>query len=152
MKSFCYPSLTVHFLLPGGSVSMKNRPFFLLSSCSSYFKGLKKLAKTCHLNLFVLLAIFGFPNLLQALPGPCLTTATGDPNLNCTAHDVMVTHFNVLSGPSFCVIGTTINVQIQAVTESTGNNRYDVGYWISTVAGENALNGTACYDDYLPPP
>ncbi len=71
-------------------------------------------------------------------------------NPNCVADDVKIAQLNIISAPVSCVAGTTIQVQLQAHTVATANQRYDVGYFIA-LNGNDARTGD-CYHDYLPPP
>jgi cysteine-rich repeat protein len=69
--------------------------------------------------------------------------------LNCTANDVEVARYNVLSGPSSCVAGNDISVTLQAELQATSAERYDIGLFVARDGGD-ALSGT-CFEDFLPP-
>ena len=56
----------------------------------------------------------------------------------------------MISGPVSCVAGASIQVQLQAHTVATANQRYDVGYFIA-LNGNDARTGD-CYHDYLSAP
>jgi hypothetical protein len=73
----------------------------------------------------------------------------GDPP--CTANDVRFAALDVLSGPTGCMLGETINVTVLVTLES-GPERFDIGIWINE-SGGSALSdpdGT-CYRDFLDP-
>lgn len=103
------------------------------------------------IHILVLILTLGSGIQLRAA-GTCLN----DPNNSrfnnpvCTAGDVRIAQINLVSGPASCVAGTTIQVQLQATTVATSNQRYDVGYFIA-LNGNSAKTGD-CYHDYLPPP
>src|SRR5579871_3594276 len=82
--------------------------------------------------------------------GNCLNDLAQFNNPTCSSSDVETAAFNVIAGPTSCVAGTTIEVELQAETVSTASERYNVGYFIALDGGD-AKTGT-CYDDYLPPP
>ena len=102
---------------------------------------------SCLFNFFILLTIVNFSKQTRA--ANCLDDLSPQVNV-CTAGDVKIAKFNVILGPTTCVLNSTIIVQLQAETVSTSQNRFDVGYWIA-LDGGNARTGL-CFDDYLPPP
>ena len=57
-------------------------------------------------------------------------------NANCTANDVSTAVINLISGPTVCVDGTQIFLQLQAQTIAGANLRYDIGYFIATDGGD----------------
>ncbi|UCD40888.1 MAG: hypothetical protein JSV69_09845 [Chloroflexota bacterium] len=70
-------------------------------------------------------------------------------SLNCTANDVRLAQFNLLSGPSSCIKGEDITVTLLGEFVSTSDQRWDIGMFIATDGGDpNSLGGT-CYNDYL---
>ncbi|TFH41409.1 MAG: hypothetical protein E4G94_07990, partial [ANME-2 cluster archaeon] len=79
----------------------------------------------------------------------CIDDVTGVNNV-CTANDVGLGTFYRVGGPTDCLSGETIQVQLQAEMISTAADRYDIGLFIAEDGG-NARTGT-CYKDYLPPP
>ncbi len=85
--------------------------------------------------------------------GQCVDEASGRRN-NCTANDVSLTRYEVLSGPSSCVPGSTVDVTLMAVLDSTtAQQRYDIGLFVG-LGGENAKTATganSCYRDFLSP-
>lgn len=100
-------------------------------------------------------SVFVFAEPVCGIPpgqtaGNCLNDLAGFNNPTCTAGDVKINKFNVISGPATCVSGTIINVELQAETIANANERYNIGYFIA-LDGGNAKTGL-CYDDYLPPP
>jgi len=92
--------------------------------------------------------------LLLTAPGALAQTCMEDlsefDNLVCTANDVRVARYNVISGPPSCVAGENITVVLQAELVATANERYDTGFFVALDGGD-ALNGS-CYRDYLIPP
>ncbi len=72
-------------------------------------------------------------------------------SLNCTANDVQLAQYELLSGPTSCIEGEEITVTLKGEFVSTASERYDVGVFIATDGGDpNTLGGT-CYNDYLHP-
>lgn len=72
-------------------------------------------------------------------------------NPPCTADDVRFETLDLIDGPTACMLGETVNVEVKAKIES-GPERYDIGLWINEDGG-SALSdpdGT-CYRDYLHP-
>jgi Peptidase family C25 len=69
--------------------------------------------------------------------------------LNCTANDVVVGRYIVLSGPPECAAGEEIDVTLQAEIVANASERYDIGLFVS-VDGGDSLRGE-CYQDYLTP-
>ena len=90
--------------------------------------------------------------LLITVPGAvaqCIDEVTGLTNV-CTANDVRVGTFYRIEGPTECMAGETIQVQLQAQIISGASDRYDIGLFVAQDGG-NARTG-ACYHDYLPIP
>jgi hypothetical protein len=70
-------------------------------------------------------------------------------SLNCTANDVRLAQFNLLSGPPSCIKGEDITVTLLGEFIATSDQRWDIGMFIATDGGNpNSLGGT-CYNDYL---
>lgn len=99
-----------------------------------------------HIILFII--ILTITSNEAKTVGNCLADLIG--NALCTANDVVISNVDVISGPSICVNGTTIYVQLQAQTVATSNLRYDIGYFVA-LDGGNAKTGS-CFRDYLPSP
>lgn len=71
--------------------------------------------------------------------------------LNCTASDLGIAAFNLVSGPNSCIEGEDITVTLKGQFLATASERYDIGLFVSTDGGDpNSLGGT-CYNDYLHP-
>ena len=51
--------------------------------------------------------------------------------LNCTANDVSVGIFTKVSGPTTCVAGDTITVELQAQLTAGANERWDIGLFVA---------------------
>jgi hypothetical protein len=94
--------------------------------------------------------------LLLTAPGALAQTQTCMDDLSpldglvCTANDVRVARYNVISGPPSCIAGEDITLVLQAELVSTASERYDTGFFVA-LDGGNALTGS-CFRDYLPPP
>jgi hypothetical protein len=54
----------------------------------------------------------------------------------CTANDVRISDISRLSGPTTCVIGQTITLDIQVKWSSTANGRYDVASYLARDGGD----------------
>jgi len=81
---------------------------------------------------------------------PCIKEEIGG-NPPCTANDVRFSALDVISGPTSCILGEIVTLEVEATLES-GPERYDIGLWINEDGG-SALSdpdGT-CYRDYLHP-
>jgi hypothetical protein len=77
-------------------------------------------------------------------------TKSADINsLNCTANDVRLAQFILLSGPSSCLEGEDITVTLLGEFIATSDQRWDVGMFIATDGGDPNSLGGACYNDYL---
>ena len=86
----------------------------------------------------------------QSSGNPCIKEEIGG-NPPCTADDVRFATLDLISGPTACVLGETIHVEVEVRLDS-GPERYDIGLWINEDGG-SALSdpdGT-CYRDYLHP-
>lgn len=70
--------------------------------------------------------------------------------LNCTANDVNLAIYHVLSGPPSCVAGEYVTVQLRAEAVAGASERYDIGLYVALDGGD-ALRGE-CHQAYLPPP
>lgn len=92
------------------------------------------------------MAVFGIPQ--SAYAQTCMEDVAGLGSLVCTANDVSLAAYDVISGPATCVAGETITVQMKANLESNANARYDIGLFIALDGGD-ALTGS-CHNDYLP--
>ena len=67
--------------------------------------------------------------------------------LNCTANDVRVARYIIVSGPTMCVPGDDITVTLQADLVAGASERYDIGLFVA-LDGGNALTGT-CLQEWL---
>jgi len=77
--------------------------------------------------------------------------STSETNLNCTANDVGLASYTLLSGPTACLEGEDITVTLLGQFVSTASERWDIGVFVATDGGNpNALGGK-CYNDYLNP-
>ncbi len=70
--------------------------------------------------------------------------------LNCTANDVTQGLYFRVAGPTSCVAGDEITVELRAEVVAGAKDRYDIGLYVAKDGGD-ALRGT-CHQDYLPPP
>ena len=72
-------------------------------------------------------------------------------SLRCTANDVRLAEYELVSGPTSCIEGETIMVVLKGQFVATSSERWDVGVFVSTDTGTpNALGGS-CYQDFLHP-
>ncbi len=80
----------------------------------------------------------------------CMQDEVKDFTLNCEANDVGVSQYILVGGPTECLPGQIIKVQLQAELEATSKFRYDVGLFVAQDGGDG-LKGS-CFRDFLPPP
>ena len=79
------------------------------------------------------------------------TKPASETSLNCTANDIGLAAFNLVSGPNSCVEGEDVTVTLMGKFLSSASERLDIGLFVSTDGGDpNTLGGT-CYNDYLHP-
>ncbi|HUV28897.1 MAG TPA: hypothetical protein VMW34_16160, partial [Anaerolineales bacterium] len=79
------------------------------------------------------------------------TKPASETSLNCTANDLGLAAYSLVSGPAACVEGEDITVTLLGQFLATSSERLDVGLFVSTDGGDpNTLGGT-CYNDYLHP-
>jgi hypothetical protein len=71
--------------------------------------------------------------------------------LNCTSNDVQLAVYELISGPTSCLIGETISVRLKGQFKATSAERWDVGVFVSTDGGTPNELGGSCYNDYLHP-
>jgi len=83
----------------------------------------------------------------------CIRDATGfTQGTICTAGDVVISRFEVISGPASCIDGEQVTLTVNATLESNSEkSRYDVGLWVDQNGGDAMSNGNVCYRDYLNP-
>src|SRR5262249_255245 len=87
----------------------------------------------------------------QIVGGACIKDATGLNNPACTANDVRISGLSVISGPTTCTPGETLNLTLQATIES-GPARYDIGIWLNETGGSALSDPTGtCYRNILTP-
>ena len=72
-------------------------------------------------------------------------------SLNCTANDVQLAQYSLLTGPTSCVEGEEITLTLLGQFIATASERYDVGMFIATDGGDPNTKGGTCYNDYLHP-
>ena len=102
------------------------------------------------LSLLLVSFFIAMPSAAQSSGNLCIKEQIGG-NPPCTANDVRFVALDMIGGPTSCIIGETVNVEVEATLES-GPERYDIGLWINERGG-SALSdpdGT-CYRDYLHP-
>jgi hypothetical protein len=102
------------------------------------------------LNLLLVSSFIAEQAAAQSSGNPCIKEELGG-YPPCTANDVRFATLDLISGPTNCVLGEPINVEVEVRLDS-GPERYDIGLWINE-AGGSALSdpdGT-CYRDYLHP-
>jgi hypothetical protein len=88
----------------------------------------------------------------QAAGGFCLRDAADfDQGNVCTANDVSISRFDLVSGPSTCIPGEPIEVVLSARLQGTAQNRYDIGLYLAQDGGNALDRGTVCFRDYLHP-
>lgn len=75
---------------------------------------------------------------------------TGGGSPNCTANDVRITNITPALSDVCLFIGDTATAKFTLTITTTATTRYDIGMFIATQGG-SALNGTACYHDFLQP-
>ena len=72
-------------------------------------------------------------------------------SLNCTANDVQLANYTLISGPSSCIEGEDITVILLGQFVATSDQRWDVGVFVATDGGNANSLGGSCYNDYLHP-
>jgi cell division septation protein DedD len=77
--------------------------------------------------------------------------SASETSLNCTANDVSLAAYSLMSGPSSCIEGEDITVTLLSQFVSTASERWDVGLFVSTDGGDPNTLGGKCYNDYLHP-
>ena len=77
------------------------------------------------------------------------TKPASETSLNCTANDVGLASYSLVSGPAVCIEGEDLTVTLMGQFVSTSSERWDVGLFVSTDGGDpNTLGGT-CYNCLL---
>ena len=71
--------------------------------------------------------------------------------LQCSASDVNLAIYEVVTGPSSCIAGETILVSLKGDFTSGSKERLDVGVFISQDGSTPNAPGGSCYSDYLHP-
>jgi len=71
--------------------------------------------------------------------------------LGCTSNDVSLAIFEIVSGPTTCIAGETVMVQLAGDFIATSAEREDVGVFIAEDGGTPNATGGVCYSDYLHP-
>ncbi|MCI0390875.1 MAG: hypothetical protein MOB07_19185, partial [Acidobacteria bacterium] len=99
-------------------------------------------------------ASFSAPTLAFGSVGQCVNdrfeSKTGkDGPVNCTANDVSLSAYTLVSGPTSCLPGDTIQVVLKGQFGGTANERYDIGVFIATDGGNARDTGGVCYNDFL---
>jgi hypothetical protein len=99
-------------------------------------------------------ALLSDPNCLNDLPG---NPDSRFNNPTCTANEVVIKILEIISadgvpvtGPVECVEGTTFDAELIAFFGSNAEERYDVGYYLSTDGSEDARTGM-CFHGFLTP-
>jgi hypothetical protein len=120
--------------------------------CTSLYR-----ADAVRYGMMMMLLVVGLlctaqPAAAQFSDQACIKEATGLNNPSCTANDVRIGSFTLISGPANCTAGDTITVTLQANIES-GPARYDIGLWINQEGGSarSDTTGDNCYRDFLTP-
>jgi len=72
-------------------------------------------------------------------------------SLNCTANDVQLAEYTLISGPTSCIEGEDITVTLLGQFIATSDQRWDVGVFVATDGGNANSLGGSCYNDYLHP-
>jgi hypothetical protein len=72
-------------------------------------------------------------------------------SLICTANDVQLADYTLISGPSSCIEGEDITVILLGQFVATSDQRWDVGVFVATDGGNANSLGGSCYNDYLHP-
>jgi hypothetical protein len=80
-----------------------------------------------------------------------LTKPANVDSLNCTANDVQLAQYTLISGPTSCVEGEDITVTLLGQFIATSDQRWDVGVFVATDGGNANSVGGSCYNDYLHP-
>ena len=103
--------------------------------------------------LAVSLIFLAQPAAAQLSGQACIKERVGG-NPSCTANDVRIGKFELISGPTTCdpTSNTPITVTLKATIES-GPTRYDVGLWINEAGGsaQSDTTGNNCFRDFLTP-
>ena len=79
------------------------------------------------------------------------TKPANETSLNCTANDVGIASFSLVSGPNSCIEGEDVTVTLLGNFLSTSNERLDIGLFVSTDGSDPNSLGGSCYNDYLHP-
>jgi len=74
----------------------------------------------------------------------------GGSGVVCTANDVSLSSYTLISGPTSCLPGEQISVVLKGQFGGTANERYDIGVFISTDGG-NAIEPGGDVLQRLPP-
>jgi len=89
---------------------------------------------------------------LATAGGECLRDAADfdQPNI-CTAEDVRLGAFEIVSGPTTCVAGEQLTLVLKARATAGANERYDIGLYVAEDGGDAKARGSTCFRDYLNP-
>jgi len=79
------------------------------------------------------------------------TKPASETSLNCTANDVQLAEYTLISGPTSCIEGEDITVTLLGQFVATSDQRWDVGVFVATDGGDANSLGGSCYNDYLHP-
>ena len=130
----------------GRTVSNRYKPSFLTSFLASFLIAVVSLTAP---SLYA--AHGGTPNGICMVDRFNATKTAKVEKLQCSASDVNLAIYEVVTGPSSCIAGETILVSLKGDFTSGSKVRLDMGAFISQNGGTpNALGGS-CYSDYLHP-
>ncbi|MES0360154.1 MAG: hypothetical protein ABUK20_04500, partial [Anaerolineales bacterium] len=75
------------------------------------------------------------------------TSPNTETSLNCTANDVQLADYTLISGPTSCIEGEDITVTLLGQFIATSDQRWDVGVFVATDGGNANSLGGSCYND-----
>jgi len=121
--------------------------------CTSLYRANAVRYGAMMLMLIVGLLFAAHPAAAQVSNTACIQQEIGG-NPSCTANDVRIGSYRLVSGPANCdpTSTTPITVTIEATIES-GPDRYNIGLWINQKgnSARSDTTGANCYRDFLHP-